>query len=254
MANSAYAVDMTVIDVTEADFAREVLERSRQMPVVVDFWAQWCAPCRQLGPLLEQAASAREGQVVLAKVETDANPNLAGAFEVRGIPAVKAFRGGGVVDGFVGVQPQPVVERFFDALLPSEADALVATGSEAQLRRALELEPGRADAATALARLLMARGEREQALALLEGVTGSFQADGLAARLRLEICGLCAGAFAAIDEGDTRQGLQNLLAALPGVGDQREDVRRVIVGELDVLGPEDPLARETRRQLAAALY
>jgi putative thioredoxin len=245
---------MTVIDVTEADFAQEVLERSRQMPVVVDFWAEWCAPCRQLGPLLEQAASAREGQVVLAKVETDANPNVAGAFEIRGIPAVKAFRGGGVVDEFVGVQPQPVVERFFDALLPSEADTLVAEGGEVQLRRALELEPGRADAATALARLLMARGEREQALALLEGVTESFQAEGLAARLRLEARGLCAKAFAAIDEGDTRQGLQTLLAALPGAEDQREDVRCAIVGELDLLGPEDPLARETRRQLAATLY
>jgi putative thioredoxin len=191
---------------------------------------------------------------VPAKVETDANPNLAGAFEIRGIPAVKAFRGGGVVDGFVGVQPQPVVERFFDALLPSEADALVTEGGEVQLRRALELEPGRADAATALARLLMARGEREQALALLDGVTESFQAEGLAARLRLEARGLCADAFAAIDEGDTRQGLQTLLAALPGAEDQREDVRCAIVGELDLLGPEDPLARETRRQLAATLY
>jgi putative thioredoxin len=100
----------------------------------------------------------------------------------------------------------------------------------------------------------MARGEPEQALALLEGVTGSFQADGLAARLRLEARGLCVEAFAVLDGGDTRGGLQALLAALPGVEDQREEVRRAIVGELDLLGPEDPLARETRRQLAAALY
>jgi putative thioredoxin len=245
---------MAVIDVSEADFAQEVLERSREMPVVVDFWAQWCAPCRQLGPLLERAASAREGQVVLAKVETDANPNVAGAFEIRGIPAVKAFRGGTVVDEFVGVQPQPVVERFFDALLPSEADALVAEGGEAQLQRALELEPGRADAATALARLLIARGQSEQALALLERVSGSFQAEGLAARLRLQASGLCTEAFAAIDRGETREGLQALLAALSDAGDQRDDVRRAIVGELDVLGPEDPLARETRRQMAVTLY
>ena len=245
---------MTVVDVTEADFAQEVLERSRLMPVVVDFWAEWCAPCRQLGPLLERAAGAREGQVVLAKVETDANPNLAGAYEIRGIPAVKAFRGGAVVDEFTGLQPQPVVEQFFDRLAPSEADELMAEGGEAQLRRALELEPERSDVAIALARLLMARGEPEQALALLEAVTGSFQAEGLAARLRLEARGLCVEAFAVLDQGDPRGGLQALLAALPGLEDQREEVRRAIVGELDLLGPEDPLARETRRQLAAALY
>lgn len=245
---------MTVVDVTEADFAQEVLERSSLMPVVVDFWAEWCAPCRQLGPLLERAAGAREGQVVLAKVETDANPNLAGAYEIRGIPAVKAFRDGAVVDEFTGLQPQPAVEQFFDGLVPSEADELMAEGGEAQLRRALELEPERSDVATALGRLLMARGEPEQALALLEGVTGSFQAEGLAARLRLEARGLCVEAFGLLDEGDTRGGLKALLAALPEVEDQREEVRRVIVGELDLLGAEDPLARETRRQLAAALY
>jgi len=245
---------MTVVDVGEANFAQEVLERSRQTPVVVDFWAEWCAPCRQLGPLLEQAAGARQGKVVLAKVETDANPNLARAFDIRGIPAVKAFRAGAVVDEFVGVQPQAVVERFFDGLAPSEADTLMAEGGEAQLRRVLELEPGRADAAIALARILMARGEREQALALLDGVMGDFQVEGLAARLRLQARGLHAEAFAAIDEGDTRRGLQALLAALPVAEDEREDVRRAIVGELDLLGPEHPLAREMRRQLATALY
>lgn len=247
-----------VIDVDDATFEAEVVQRSRSMPVVVDFWAEWCGPCRQLGPVLEQAATAREGKVTLAKLDTDANPTIAQAFGIQGIPAVKAFRDGRVTDEFVGAQPPAAVERFFDRLVPSEADGLVAAGDEQSLRRALELEPRRTDAAVALARLLHARGDEDGALELVGPIDGDFGAEGLAARIRLQrdVDGdLDLGpAFVALDDGDPGQALELLVDAVGRADGKQEDVRRVIVGVLDDLGVEHPLAREYRRRLAAALY
>ncbi len=175
-----------ITDVTDATFERDVVQRSHEVPVVVDFWAAWCGPCRQLTPVLESAVREREPHLDLAKVDTDANQQIANAFRIQGIPAVKAFRDGKVVDEFTGALPPAQVARFLDGLVPSEADALVATGGEDDLRRALELEPNRIDAAIALARLLRERGESGAALALLENTTGSYAAEGLAARIRLE--------------------------------------------------------------------
>jgi putative thioredoxin len=245
------------MDVTEATFQTAVIERSRGVPVVVDFWAEWCGPCRQLTPVLERAIAARGGKVELAKVDVDANQRLASTFRVQGIPAVKAFRDGAVAAEFVGAQPPPAVEKFLDSLLPSEADGLVKQGDEASLRKAVELEPRRADAVVPLARILHSRGESEEALELVGRIGGSFAADGLAARIALEQNGGqpdLHDAFSALDNGDQQKALDLMLEALPSADGAKDDIRRVIVGILDDLGVEHPLSRDYRRRLAAALY
>jgi putative thioredoxin len=246
---------MAVIDVSEQDFQQQVLEQSKDRPVVVDFWAEWCGPCRALGPILEKEAAARDGDVVLAKLDTDANQGLAAQFEIQGIPAVKAFKDGKVVAEFVGVQSPPQVKAFFDALLPSEADGLVALGDEDALVRAIELEPARTDAKIKLAILLRRRGDVDGALAVLANAEGDFSADGLAARIRLERDDVpgTAEAFAALDGGDPVKAVDLLLAAIE-TSAEKDDLRRVIVGILDAFGVDHPFARDARRRLAGALY
>ena len=247
-----------VQDVTEADFADQVVERSKEVPVVVDFWAEWCGPCRQLGPALEKATKAREGDVELAKVDVDSNQRLAAAFGVQGIPAVKAFKDGKVVNEFTGAIPPPQVEQFFDSLVPSEADRIVAdqSGDEAALRRALASDARHIGAATALARILIGRGDTEEAEQILEPFQGDFTAAGLSARAHLQAeRDDLAGAWAAWDDGDYEAALEPLQEAFATAeGEQKDELRKAIVGILTEVGTDSELARTHRRRMAAAMY
>lgn len=244
------------VDVSEATFDRDVIELSRQTPVVVDFWAEWCGPCRTLGPALEAAEASRGGRVLLAKVDVDANQGLSARFGIQGIPAVKAFRDGEVVNEFVGAVPKAKVEELFDSLVPSRADELLAAGDELSLREASELEPRRADIAVALARKRLERGAEDDALSAVEGHEGDFAAEGIAARIGLSKNGVAAEAFEALDRDETSAALDALLAQLDKTDEDaaREQLRRAVIGILAGLGPADPTARIYRRRLATALF
>ena len=221
--------------------------------MLVDFWADWCQPCHMLAPVIERAVDEHEGKVELAKLDTESNQATAARYGIRGLPTVKAFRNGEVVDEFTGAQPPPVVERFVAGLVPSEADELVAGGDEESLRRALEVDPSHPTARRELAKAAARqRGRSRRRGELLDGVTGDFVADGLAARAQLAEDEDLAPAFEAWDRGDHAEALEILQDALADP-ERRDAIRRVMVAIFTELGADDPLAREYRRRLSAAL-
>ncbi|MGH9067211.1 MAG: tetratricopeptide repeat protein [Acidimicrobiales bacterium] len=237
-------------DVTDASFQVDVMERSAQVPVVMDLWAPWCGPCRTLGPILERVVGATGGAVELAKVNVDESPQIASAFRVQSIPAVYALSDGKVVDSFLGALPEAAVAEFVARLAPapSVADLAVEAGDEASLRQALESEPDHPGAVVALAGLLVDRGETEEALGLLARVPESPEARRVAALARLGGEG-----GEATGDGDGT-GIEARMDALLDRVKGDDQARQELVDLLETLGPEDPRTAGYRRALAARLY
>ncbi len=235
------------IDVTDATFQTEVVDRSNTAAVVVDLWAPWCGPCRTIGPILEKVTDATNGQVVLVKVNVDENPGVSQAFQVQSIPAVYALKKGEVVDGFVGAHPEHVIEEFVANLLPSEAErtvaSLMAEGTEGAYRAVLELEPGNEDAIVSLAEMLIARGEPEEALGYLARIPETDRTRKVAAAARVST-----EPTLATDDYDSR--LADLLDRVKG----DDEARQQFVDILELMGPEDPRTAAYRKQLTARLY
>ncbi|HET9731040.1 MAG TPA: thioredoxin [Acidimicrobiales bacterium] len=235
-----------MIDVTDATFQQDILERSDQVPVVVDLWAPWCGPCKTLGPILESVVQSTDGAVELAKVNVDENPAIAQAFRVQSIPAVYALKNRQVVDSFIGALPEAAVAEWVARLAPvsSEADRLVEAGDEESLRRALELEPDHHKAVVSLAELLVGRGENDEALTLLARVPETADVRRVAALARLGASGA---------EPDAADLGPRLDALLERVRDD-EAARQEFVDLLEAMGPDDPRTAGYRRAFTARLF
>jgi putative thioredoxin len=235
---------MAAIDVTDATFQTDVIDKSAEVPVVVDLWAPWCGPCKTLGPIIEKVIDETGGKVVLVKVNIDENPGLSQAFKVQSIPAVYAVKDGAVVDGFMGAYPEHAVKEFVDSLLPSEEEVaireLLEAGDEGSLRIALSMAPANEDVIVALAELLIAEGNSDEALALLARIPESDRTRHVAALARV--------GQAPQDDYD-----EQLTALLDQVKTD-DDARQKYVDLLELMGPTDPRTADYRRQLTSRLY
>ena len=230
-------------DVTDATFGTEVIERSHQVPVLVDLWAEWCGPCRTLGPILERVVAETEGAVELAKVDVDANPRISQQFQVQSIPAVYAIRDGAVADSFLGALPEAQVREFVARISgpvePSEIDRLLGAGDEDSLRAALELDGGESRVVLALAELLVADGRGDEALVLLERIPESPETRRIAALARVGH---------RPDGGEVTERLQSLLDRAA----EDESARSEFVDLLELLDEAD--RTDWRRRLSARLF
>ena len=233
------------LEVTDSNFEKEVLERSENTPVIVDLWAPWCGPCKSLGPILERVIEETNEKVVLAKVNIDENPGVAGAFKVQSIPAVFAIHNKDVVSSFVGAQGEDAVRDFVQQLLPSEEmtelEKLISDGDEASLRKALEIEVDNPTAITSLAQLLVRRnedGDKEEAVKLLEKIPETPETRRVLAIARLE------------NVGDIDSELTELIEKVK----IDEGARDRFIDLLELLGPDDPRTSEWRQRLTSALF
>jgi putative thioredoxin len=274
-----------VIEVGEADFQERVVEASRDVPVLVDFWADWCQPCHILSPMLERLAEEHGGRVLLAKVDVDANPNLSATFGIQSIPTVKAFLDGQAVAEFVGVQPETVLRRFVEDLLPTPADELALQAgmareagdlvqAEALYREALSHDPSHEAAKLGLASILAMQGEDEEARKLLAGLPATEGVRKLDAALELRSAArgevdrealtirAQAGdrdaelslAIADAASGDHAAALERCLQLVELGGDERDAARDLMVRIFEALGDDHSLTREFRPKLARLLF
>ena len=242
-----------MVDVTDETFETAVLERSTEVPVVVDLWAPWCGPCKTLGPILEKVIGATDGKVELAKVNVDENPRVGATFRVQSIPAVFAIKDRQIVDHFIGALPEGQVQQFVDGLAPqaSPADKLVAAGSEDALRAALDIQPDHEGAVVALAEMLVGKGDDEsveEALALLARIPETAETRRIAALART-------GAVVAAGDGAAGgEDIEKELDALLERVRSDEDARQRYLDLLEVLGPDDPRTGKYRRALTSRLF
>jgi putative thioredoxin len=234
-----------VTDVTDATFGTAVMERSMTVPVVVDLWAEWCGPCKTLGPIIEKVIDETGGAVELAKVDVDTNPQVAQAFKVQSIPAVFAIHEGKIVDSFVGAVPESAVREFVEKLAPgaSKVDQLVDAGDESSLRAALELDATNVDAAVGLGDLLRQADRLDEADEVLTPFENVVAAKTILARVRLQRSGVSL-------DGDLDLTLEHLLEQSSGENSAKDSLLEI----LDALGPQDPRYVSYRRKLASRLY
>jgi putative thioredoxin len=261
-----------VVEVTDATFQSAVVEESYRRPVVVDFWAAWCQPCRLIGPVLERLAQEHGGSFLLAKLDVESNPQASAAFQIQSIPAVKAFRDGRMVHEFIGAIPEQSIRQFLQAVLPSQAESVVDRAEEAEragrhdeaeglFRQALEAEPNLERATLGLGRLAAMNGDTEEAKRLLAPLRPDPEAERILAAIEVSEwaspngSGPLADAERAAGQGRFQEALEVFLAAVRnGREEDRQQAREGMLTVFAVLGDDDPLTVEYRRKLAAALF
>jgi putative thioredoxin len=274
-----------VKDVSTEDFAQEVLQRSREVPVVVDFWAAWCAPCRVLGPALEKVTDEYGGAFELVKVDVDANQQLAAQYRVQGIPTVAAFKDGQEVDRFSGALGEAAIRDWVQRIVPSELDLMVDqartarlddddVGAEHIFRQVLEQKPDHNEAGASLASMLIDRGDTDDALVVLGRLTSDPDVERLQAAARLKAASgfdvseiearmqadpsdegaRLALARALAGRAEYEPALDHLLAVVRARGGRRDEARLAMLDIFEVLGDEHPLTATYRRQLGSALF
>ena len=249
---------MSVIDITEAEFQTQVLEASKTMPVVVDFWATWCGPCRTLSPILERVANEPDSGFTLAKVDVDQNQRIAQAFGVQSIPTVIAFKDGRPVDMFTGAIPEAQIREFVGRLVPPKVDQRVVEvetmieagnveAAKVRLTELLEAEGSNQEAALTLAGLLIEEGDTAEALRILESQAPTAEVRQMKAAARLLADG-------EINVSDPEAALPSLLARVEAGGEDKDSARLTMIDLFDLLGPDHPATVEYRRRLASALF